>query len=169
MSGRRGEPPPLDEKAPDHLAGGRATDRPLRARRLHGRGQGRLAVALALAVGAVSGAVIGTHVLHLLPHRTLALGVSMLLLATAARLLLDHSSVVGRSGLTVLSVVALLATGVLGEGGGIVMVPAMVVLFGIPGAVAVRRLWLPAGRRADLRRRVVGGARGVRARVTTTV
>lgn len=102
------------------------------------------AVALALAVGAVAGAVIGTHVLHLLPHRTLALGFGLLLLATAARLLLDHSSADGRSGLTVLSVVALvvlgLATGVLagllGVGGGIVMVPAMVVLFGIPGAVA---------------------------------
>lgn len=101
-------------------------------------------VAIALAAGAVAGAVIGTHVLHLLPVRTLSIGFVVLLVATAARLLLDTSAAGGRDELGVLGIAVLVAVGVaagvlaglLGVGGGIIMVPAMVVLFGIPGALA---------------------------------
>jgi uncharacterized protein len=101
-------------------------------------------VAALLAVAAVGGAVVGTHVLHRLPQRALALAFAGLLAATAVRLLIDHSNAGGRGGLGAANVVGLLVlgagsgvlAGLLGVGGGIVMVPAMVVLFGIPPAVA---------------------------------
>ena len=101
-------------------------------------------VAGLLAVGAIGGAVIGTHVLHLLPHRVVGYAFALLLVATAVRLIIDHSSADGRSPLHLLGMVALVLVGVLsgilagllGVGGGIVMVPVMVVGFGIPAAIA---------------------------------
>ena len=101
-------------------------------------------VGLLLAVGAVGGAVIGTHILHKLPHDALALAFAVLLVATAVRLLLDHSDAGGRSTLGPVAIVSLVAVGLLagilagllGVGGGIIMVPAMVVGFGIPAAIA---------------------------------
>lgn len=101
-------------------------------------------VGLFLASGAVCGAVVGTHILHKLPHRVLAIAFSALLIVTAVRLLLDHSDAVGRSDLSLVSALVLVAvglltgilSGLLGVGGGIVMVPAMVVGFGIPAAIA---------------------------------
>lgn len=101
-------------------------------------------VAVFLAVGAVAGAVVGTHVLHHLPQRVLGVIFAALLIATAVRLLLDNSDAAGRGGLGAGGAVALVViglltgilAGLLGVGGGIVMVPAMVVGFGIPAAVA---------------------------------
>jgi uncharacterized membrane protein YfcA len=101
-------------------------------------------VGLLLAAGAVAGAVIGTHVLHRLPHDALALAFSLLLIATAARLLVDHSDAAGRGALDVVGSVSLvliglaagILAGLLGVGGGIILVPAMVVGYGIPAAVA---------------------------------
>jgi uncharacterized protein len=102
-------------------------------------------VAALLAAAAVAGALVGTHALQRLPQRTLALAFAGLLIATAVRLLVDHSGVgVGRGALDAASVVGLLVlgatsgilAGLLGVGGGIIMVPAMVVLWGIPPAVA---------------------------------
>jgi uncharacterized membrane protein YfcA len=100
-------------------------------------------VAVALAIGAVGGAVIGTRLLNVLPHRTLGFAFAALLLATALRLFIATDAD-GRGGITVPSFLALLAiglitgilAGLLGVGGGIVMVPAMIVLFGIPPVVA---------------------------------
>lgn len=97
-----------------------------------------------LAIGAVTGAVLGTHILHRLPHDLLAIAFSLLLTATAIRLLFDHSEGSGRGTLTIVSALGLvlvgLITGVLagllGVGGGIFVVPAMVVGYGIPAAVA---------------------------------
>jgi uncharacterized protein len=97
-----------------------------------------------LAAGAVVGAVVGTHILHRLPHDTLAIAFAVLLVATAVRLLFDHSDAGGRGPLDAVTVVTLvlvgLVTGVLagllGVGGGIFVVPAMVVGYGIPAAVA---------------------------------
>ena len=97
-----------------------------------------------LAVGAVTGAVIGTHFLHRLPHDALALAFAVLLAATAIRLLFDHSEGTGRAALDAFGVAIVifvgLVTGVLagllGVGGGIFIVPAMVVGFGIPAATA---------------------------------
>lgn len=101
-------------------------------------------VAGLIAVGAVLGAVVGTHVLHILPKRLLTIGFGGLLAATAVRLLLDHSDAGGRADLDTAAVIALLVLGVasgvlaglLGVGGGIIMVPAMVVLFHVPPTVA---------------------------------
>jgi uncharacterized membrane protein YfcA len=101
-------------------------------------------VAAALVAGAMVGAVVGTHWLHKLPTHVLAYAFAAVLLASAARLVFDHSDASGRGVLKVLSVVILVAlgllsgtlAGLLGVGGGVVMVPAMIILFGIPPAVA---------------------------------
>lgn len=101
-------------------------------------------VAGLIAIGAVAGAVVGTYVLHKLPQRALGYAFAGILAATAIRLLVDHSDAAGRSDLHLLSIVGLvllgIATGILagllGVGGGIIMVPAMVVLLHIPPAVA---------------------------------
>lgn len=97
-----------------------------------------------LAAGAVAGAVIGTQILDRLPHDVLAVAFSLLLAATAIRLLFDHSEGTGRDALSVVSVILFLIVGLvtgilaglLGVGGGIFVVPAMVVGFGIPAVVA---------------------------------
>jgi uncharacterized membrane protein YfcA len=101
-------------------------------------------VASFLAIGAVAGAVIGTHILHKLPHDALAIAFIVVLVATAVRLILDHSEAGGRAALSVVGAVVLVLAGVvtgilaglLGVGGGIVMVPVMVVGFGLPAALA---------------------------------
>ena len=101
-------------------------------------------VAALLAAGAVGGAVAGTHALRIVPQRALALAFAGLLAVTAVRLLVDHSDAGGRAalsagsaaGLVLLGVASGILAGLLGVGGGIIMVPAMVVLFRIPPAVA---------------------------------
>jgi uncharacterized membrane protein YfcA len=93
-------------------------------------------VAFWIAVGAVTGAVLGTKLLHVLPERVLGYAFAALLVVTAVRLFIDTEAA-GRGELSVATVIGLvvlgLASGVLagllGVGGGIVMVPAMVVLF----------------------------------------
>ncbi len=100
-------------------------------------------VGLWLSVGAVVGAVIGTRLLHVLPERTLAVLFITMLVISAVRLF-TASDASGREPISVLTVLALvgvgLATGILagllGVGGGIVMVPAMILLFGITPVVA---------------------------------
>lgn len=103
------------------------------------------AASLCLIVGSAGvGARIGTHLLHVLPQRALALAFAALLLATAGRLLFGEGGAPEQADLTVGVVVALVLVGVvagttaglLGVGGGIIMVPAMVVLLGMPAAVA---------------------------------
>jgi uncharacterized membrane protein YfcA len=99
--------------------------------------------ALWLAIGAVCGAVIGTRLLHVLPHRTLAIIFIVVLVASALRLFFAPDAD-GRGDLTVSAVLALLAlglvtgilAGLLGVGGGIVMVPAMILLFDLEPVVA---------------------------------
>jgi uncharacterized protein len=101
-------------------------------------------VAALIAVGAVAGAVIGTQALRVVPQAALGACFAGLLLLTAVRLLLDHADAGGRADVSVGGAVGLLVLGVasgglaglLGVGGGIIMVPAMVVLFRIPPAVA---------------------------------
>jgi uncharacterized membrane protein YfcA len=100
-------------------------------------------VALWLAIGAVAGAVIGTKLLHVLPLRTLGLLFAGILIVSAVRLFISTDAD-GRTTLSVISVAALLVTGLatgtlaglLGVGGGVVMVPAMILLFGLPPVVA---------------------------------
>jgi uncharacterized protein len=101
-------------------------------------------VALFLTLGAMVGAVIGTKLLHMLSTVVLARAFGVVLLASAIRLLFDHSEGNGRGDLTALMVVLLLVVGLcagtlaglLGVGGGVIMVPAMIIIFGIPAAVA---------------------------------
>jgi uncharacterized membrane protein YfcA len=135
-----------------------------------------------LAAGAIGGAVIGTHILHRLPHDALAMAFALLLIATAVRLVLDDSDGGGRAALTVVGVIALVlfgfATGILagllGVGGGIVMVPIMVVAFSMPAAIAkgtsllvivptaVMGTWRNRTKRnADMRVAVILGLAGV--------
>lgn len=137
--------------------------------------------ALWVAVGAVGGAVIGTKLLHVLPQRTLGLLFAIVLIASAIRLFVDVDAG-GRGPLSVADAVVLMliglisgvTAGLLGVGGGIVMVPAMIILFGITPAVAkgtsaaviiptaVMGTWRNQARRnVDLRAAVVMGLAGV--------
>ena len=96
-----------------------------------------------LALGAVGGAVVGTKLLHVLPHRTLGLLFSGVLLVSAIRLFINVEAD-GRGDITIGTVVSLVLVGItagvlaglLGVGGGVIMVPAMILLFGIPPAIA---------------------------------
>ncbi len=81
--------------------------------------------------------------LHVLPQRTLAIIFIVVLVASALRLFLATDAD-GRGDLTPASVVALVVVGLvtgilaglLGVGGGIVMVPAMILLFDIEPVIA---------------------------------
>jgi uncharacterized membrane protein YfcA len=96
-----------------------------------------------LAIGAIAGAVIGTHLLHVLPHRTLAIVFIVVIVASALRLFVAADAD-GRAELTVGAAVAFVAVGLvtgilaglLGVGGGIILVPAMIILFGIEPVIA---------------------------------
>ena len=96
-----------------------------------------------LAIGALMGAVLGTKLLNVLPHRVLAVAFAGILLVTAVRLFLPLDSGV-RGVLNLGTIAALIAIGVatgilaglLGVGGGVVMVPAMMMLLHLPAAVA---------------------------------
>lgn len=100
-------------------------------------------VAAWLVVGAVIGAVAGTAFLNVLPHRTLAVAFSVVLLVSAIRLFVSMGAE-GRGALNLASVIALVViglvtgilSGLLGVGGGVVMVPAMMMLLHVEGVVA---------------------------------
>lgn len=100
-------------------------------------------MAMWLAIGALGGAVLGTKWIHVLPRRVLGYLFATMLIATAVRLFIPMTAD-GRDPITVVTAIALiligLATGtlagLLGIGGGVVMVPAMVVLFSEPNVVA---------------------------------
>ncbi len=100
-------------------------------------------IAGCLAVGAVCGAVLGTQLLQVIPKRPLTIIFIAVILATATRLVLA-SDTVGRDDLTILGALSLVVigfvtgtlSGLLGIGGGVVMVPAMVVLFSMPPVLA---------------------------------
>jgi uncharacterized membrane protein YfcA len=101
------------------------------------------AVAPFMAIGTVTGAIIGTKLLTILPKRTITIVFIVTVLATAVRLFLATETT-GRDNLTawsalLLAVIGLAAgtlSGLLGIGGGVVMVPAMVVLFGMLPVIA---------------------------------
>jgi uncharacterized membrane protein YfcA len=101
------------------------------------------AVALCLASGAIVGAIVGTHLLSVIPKNVLIIIFVITVLATAARLGIGTETT-GRDDLTITMVVALILVGLftgtlaglLGIGGGVIMVPAMVVLFGMVPIVA---------------------------------
>ncbi|MEK7293006.1 MAG: sulfite exporter TauE/SafE family protein [Actinomycetota bacterium] len=100
-------------------------------------------VAAWLACGAIAGSIIGTRLLAVVSKRTLALIFSSVLMVSAVRLFIATQGD-GRNDLTVTMSLALITiglvtgaiAGLLGVGGGVVMVPAMVVLFGLPSVIA---------------------------------
>ena len=102
------------------------------------------AVGALVALGAVAGAVLGTHALRILPQHTLRLAFAVMLVATAVRMLAGTPDAVGRGDLDVLAAVGLVLLGIasgglaglLGVGGGIIMVPVFVLFFSLPAALA---------------------------------
>jgi uncharacterized membrane protein YfcA len=95
-------------------------------------------------IGAVGGAVVGARLLGRLPDRTLRFAFAAFMTATAIRLLVSTPAAHGRGpigmwlalGLVALGVVSGVLAGLLGVGGGIVIVPALVILFSVPDPVA---------------------------------
>lgn len=102
------------------------------------------AVTVPLTLGAGVGAVVGTRVLQRLTTRALTLAFALLLLLTAARLFLADPEAVGRGAIDVALVAGLVGIGLLagvvaglfGVGGGVVLVPALVILFAFPDPMA---------------------------------
>jgi len=100
-------------------------------------------VALFLAIGAIAGAIVGTHLLHVIPKNVLVIVFVITILATATRLLISSDSN-GRADLTVAMALVLIAVGfvtgtlagMLGIGGGVIMVPVMVVGMGMVPVIA---------------------------------
>src|SRR5690606_5847810 len=84
------------------------------------------------------------RLLHVVPVRALAFGFAAILLASAIELILHTGSEVGRSeltlaaaaGLFLLGLAAGTLAGLLGVGGGVVLVPGMVILFHLLPATA---------------------------------
>ncbi len=101
------------------------------------------AVAACLAAGAIVGAVVGTQLLQIIPKKPLTIIFIVVILLTAVRLVMS-SDVLGREVLSFGGGIALIVigfvtgtlSGLLGIGGGVVMVPAMVVLFSMPPVLA---------------------------------
>jgi uncharacterized membrane protein YfcA len=97
-----------------------------------------------LVAGAAAGTFAGTHFLRRLPDRALRLIFALFMLVAAVTLPLEVTAGAERADLTLMNGGLLLAVGVvagvlaglLGVGGGIVMVPALVLLLSIGQAVA---------------------------------
>lgn len=100
-------------------------------------------VAVWLSCGAVAGSIIGTRLLAVASKRTLGLIFASVLIASAIRLFIATQGN-GRAELNASMILALIAiglvtgalAGLLGVGGGVVMVPAMIVLFGLSSVIA---------------------------------
>lgn len=103
-----------------------------------------LPAAALLALGSAGGAVLGARLLNRLPARALQLAFGGLLVVTAVRLFLaGHGAAASRpltigvaAGLVVIGVAAGVLAGLLGVGGGIILVPALVLLLGVSDALA---------------------------------
>lgn len=101
-------------------------------------------VAALLLVGSAGGAVAGTAALRVIREDPLRYAFAGLLVVAAARMVVAVPPTGGRASLTAAGVAGLVAVGLLaggvaglmGIGGGIVMVPAQVLLFGVPTALA---------------------------------
>ncbi len=101
------------------------------------------AVAAFLAVGSVVGAVIGTTLLHVVSKRVLVYVFVATVLVTALRLFtttesdgVEHLTPWTAALMVVVGLVAGVLAGLLGIGGGVIMVPAVVMVLGLPPAVA---------------------------------
>lgn len=101
-------------------------------------------VAAFVAGGSVIGAAVGTTALRHAPEQRLRIGFSLFLLLTASALFLQLGESSGRGpmsaalglGLVGLGGAAGMLAGLFGVGGGAIVVPALVLLFGMPDALA---------------------------------
>ncbi|MDO8106999.1 sulfite exporter TauE/SafE family protein [Isoptericola sp. b441] len=108
------------------------------------RGQADLVIAALLAVGGVAGSWLGVHLLHRLPLHVLRWMFVGLLVLVAARMVTAIPSRGSELSLTVPTLLLFLAIGLVmgltaglfGVGGGIVVVPALVVLVGVGDLLA---------------------------------
>lgn len=89
-----------------------------------------------LAIGAVGGAIYGTKLIHRLPRRVIGYLFTVMLLLTAIRLYVptdaDGRGVIEVGGAIALVLIGFMTgvlAGLLGIGGGVIMVPVMIVLF----------------------------------------
>lgn len=102
------------------------------------------AAAALTAAGVLMGAPIGVHLLGRLPERTLRIGFAVILLLSAVRLLVAPEQADGQATVTLATAAMFVVTGlgagvlagVMGVGGGVIMVPAFTVLFGMPIVLA---------------------------------
>ena len=96
-----------------------------------------------IVVGALGGAVLGTHLLQIINRRALALIFSSVMVFAAVRLFWQITTN-GRGdlnaahavGAVLLGLFAGTMSGLLGIGGGVIMVPVLVMFFGIPPVIA---------------------------------
>lgn len=101
------------------------------------------ALVLWLAIGALAGAVIGTRLLAIVPHKVLGYMFVAILAVTAVRLFFPVTAD-GRDSVTWITAVLLVLigmltgtlAGLLGIGGGVVLVPILVVVFSEPSVIA---------------------------------
>ncbi|TQL47213.1 hypothetical protein FB562_0265 [Homoserinimonas aerilata] len=108
------------------------------------RGEVDWVAGLVLAAGAVCGSLLGTWLLHRLPQKLLRWMFIVFLIAVAIRMLFlvpDRGAeleftplIIG--GLLLLGLVTGILSGLLGIGGGVVVVPALMLLFGVGDLVA---------------------------------
>lgn len=100
--------------------------------------------ALLLALGGAFGVALGTWLLRKLPQRIVRLFFAVLLIATAIRMFFDDPAQGAAVEITVALAAAVVAggfvggvlAGLLGIGGGIVLVPLLVIAFGMPLEIA---------------------------------
>ncbi|WP_420436856.1 sulfite exporter TauE/SafE family protein [Candidatus Poriferisocius sp.] len=99
---------------------------------------------LLIFAGSSVGVTVGTSLLNSVPIRMLRIGFALLLLATAARFLAVVPDTDGHSDITLGLAFAYIAcglftgllSGTMGVGGGVIMIPAMILLFGFADATA---------------------------------
>jgi uncharacterized protein len=97
-----------------------------------------------LAAGALAGAVVGTRLLVRVSVPGLQLAFAVAMVATAVRMLFEEGDGGGRAALTLGSALGLLVlgltagmlAGLFGVGGGIIIVPALTIAFGLPLVLA---------------------------------
>lgn len=101
-------------------------------------------VAALILIGSLAGAWLGTSMLRGWSTKWLTYGFAILLVATAVRMLVDNPDGTGRETIDLAAACGLsgvgfftgFIAGLMGVGGGIVMVPAQVLLFSIPSVLA---------------------------------
>ncbi|MEA2433933.1 MAG: uncharacterized protein QOG54_1390 [Actinomycetota bacterium] len=96
-----------------------------------------------LVMGGIAGAYLGTHLLGRISHNALRIGFSIAMIVTALRLVIEPSTSIGVLnppdpfvGILILGFLSGVLSGLLGVGGGIMMVPGMVLFFSFPAALA---------------------------------